>query len=156
VIGPARCQPQPSPHLSRPASRYRVTITDRRGPPVSSIFPPNPPLLRAACPRRQNSRRRAVQPSSACTTSMSTCQPAVESCRISGGAPWHSIAAARCSAAARRCSSRDARARSSTTRSQAGCLILPCSILSLLANDCGSYCHLTSVAPSPFYCSAMP
>jgi hypothetical protein len=32
----------------------------------------------------------------------------------------------------------------------------PRPILSLLANDCGSYRHLTSVASLPFYCSAMP
>jgi hypothetical protein len=87
---------------------------------------------------------------------MSTCPPAVVSHHVSCGAPWCPIVAARYSAAARRCSSRDARARSSTTRSQAGCLMPPHPIVSLLADDCGSYRHLTSTAPSPFHCSAVP
>jgi hypothetical protein len=38
-------------------------------------------------------------------------------------------------------------------RSQAGCLVLPHPILSLLADDCRSYRHLTSAASSPFCCS---
>jgi hypothetical protein len=37
-----------------------------------------------------------------------------------------------------------------------GCLVLPCPILSLLADDCGSYHHLTSAASSPFRRSAVP
>jgi hypothetical protein len=113
-------------------------------------------MLRTACPRRQNSRRRAGHPSSACTTSTSTCPPAVVSHRIGCGASWRPIAAAHCSAAARRCSSRDARTRSSMMRSRAGCLVPPHFILSLLANDCGSYHHLTSTASSSFRCSAVP
>jgi hypothetical protein len=102
-----------------------------------------------------NSCRQADHPSSACTTSTSTCPPAVVSHRIGCGAPWRPITAARCSATARRCSSRDAHARSSTMRSQIGCLVPPCPILSLLADDCRLYHHLTSAAPSPFRCSSM-
>jgi hypothetical protein len=41
-------------------------------------------------------------------------------------------------------------------RSRAGCVVPPHPILSLLADDCGPYHHLTSAAPSPFHCSAVP
>jgi hypothetical protein len=37
-----------------------------------------------------------------------------------------------------------------------GCLVPPHPILSLLADDCGSYRHLTSAAPSPLHCSIVP
>jgi hypothetical protein len=120
--------------------------------PSSTKFFPAPRRMTSLA----NSCRRAGHPSSARTTSMSTCPPTVVSCGIGCGAPWHPITAARCSTAARRCSSWDARTRSSMMRSQAGCLVPPCPILSLLADNCGSYCHLTSVAPSPFCGSAVP
>jgi hypothetical protein len=113
-------------------------------------------LLHVTCPHRQNSRHRAGHPSSACTTSMSTCPAVVVSCHIGGGALWCSIVVARCSAATRRCSSQDARAKSSTMRSRVGCLMPPCPILSLLVDDYGLYRHLTSTALSPFRCSAVP
>jgi hypothetical protein len=37
-----------------------------------------------------------------------------------------------------------------------GCLMPPRPILSMLVDDCGSYRHLTSAAPSLFRCSAVP
>jgi hypothetical protein len=43
-----------------------------------------------------------------------------------------------------------------TQASDQVCLIPPHPILSLLADDCGPYHHLTSAAPSPFPCSAVP
>jgi hypothetical protein len=118
--------------MSRLASPYRVTIANRRGPSVSSVVPQ---ILPCSAPRVLAGKF----PSSS--------QPPVEC--------LHHLNA-HCSVAARRCSSQDARARSSTTRSRAGCLMLPRPILSLLADDCGSYHHLTSVAPSPFRCSTVP
>jgi hypothetical protein len=48
---------------------------------------------------------------------------------------------------------------SSQTATQAsgqGYHMLPRPILSLLANDCGLYCHLTSATPLPFCCSVVP
>jgi hypothetical protein len=44
----------------------------------------------------------------------------------------------------------DSGANRSAMRSRAGCLMPPCPILSLMADDCGSYHHLTSAALSPF------
>jgi hypothetical protein len=82
---------------------------------------------------------------------LSTCPPTVGSRRVSYDASWCPITAARCSAAAHHCSSQDARARS-----RAGCLVPPRPILSLLADDCRPYHHLTSAASSPCHCSAVP
>jgi hypothetical protein len=72
----------PSPHASRTASHYYAAVADRRGPPVSSVFPQILPCFAPMCPRRPNSHHRAGHPSSACTTSLSTCPPAVVSHRI--------------------------------------------------------------------------
>jgi hypothetical protein len=46
--------------------------------------------------------------------------------------------------------------QTATRASSQGCLVLPHPILSLLANDCGSYCHLTSTVSSLFRCSVVP
>jgi hypothetical protein len=144
----------PHTQASLPAITASPSLTD--GAYLSALsFPKSSPALsRVSSPT--NSQRRAGHPSSARTTSMCTCPPASMSCRVGYGAQWHPIAAARCSTAARRCSNRDARTRSSTMRSQAGCLVPPHPILSLLADDCGPYRHLTSTASSPFRCSAVP
>jgi hypothetical protein len=83
---------------SQSASRYRATVANRRGPPVSSVFPQILPCFAPACPRRQNSRRRVGHPSSARTTSMSTCTPTVVSHHITSSC--HEASCRRCPPAA--------------------------------------------------------
>jgi hypothetical protein len=104
------------------------------------------------CSRRQIL---IVEPATHRVLAPPQCPPAVRSRRVGCCVPWHPIAVAHCSAAAYRCSSRDARARSSIMRSRVGCLVPPRAILSLLADDCGLYRHLTSAVLLPFRCSAV-
>jgi hypothetical protein len=139
--------PSPSPHVSRPASHYRVAVANRQGPPVSSIFPQ---IFPCSAPCVLTDKIPVVEPATRSVLAPPHCPPAIMSHRIGCGAPWRPITVAHYSTAARRCSTRDAHARSSTMRSRASSLVPPRPILSLLADDCGLYHHLTSVAPSPF------
>jgi hypothetical protein len=93
------------PALHRPrcifvceAARQPITapLSPTDGACLSALSSPKSPLLFSPTwQRRPNCRRRADHPSPPRTTRMATCSPATLSHRVSYGAPWHPITAAR-------------------------------------------------------------
>jgi hypothetical protein len=68
--------------MSWPASCCCTAVIDRRGPPVGAVFPQISPCSTPTCRRRPNSLHQVGHMTSARTTSMPTCPPAVVSHRL--------------------------------------------------------------------------
>jgi hypothetical protein len=88
--------PDPSPRASQPASHYRSTIDDRRGPPINPLFPPNPPSSAHSCGNvGQTADDRPTTHHHPFVMRMPMCPPTALSHHVGYGAPWHPVTATR-------------------------------------------------------------
>jgi hypothetical protein len=103
-------------------AHYCTTVDDRRGPPVSSLFPQIFPPLLAHVTTIAKLLATGWPPITTPRTRMVACSPITLSHHVRCGAPWCPITAGRCSAAAHHCSSQNEHAMSSPTKPHTACL----------------------------------
>jgi hypothetical protein len=114
--------PDPSSRASRPASHYRSTIADRRGPPINPLFPPNPPSSARSCGNAgQTADDGPTTHHHPSVMRMPMCPPTALSHRVGCGASWHPITATRLHLSSSTLRQSDSGANRSVTRPRAGC-----------------------------------